>query len=44
MLTTGYGGEQVAELAEAGFPLLRKPYEPEQLDAVLDEALAHGRG
>jgi signal transduction histidine kinase/CheY-like chemotaxis protein len=39
VLTSGYGGGVTSRLAAANLPFLRKPYRPEALKAVIDEAL-----
>ena len=42
VLTTGYGGEAIADPDLAGLPMVRKPYEPTTLAATLARALARG--
>jgi PAS domain S-box-containing protein len=39
VVTTGYGGPLVAEAISAGLPVLRKPYQYEELESMLMQAL-----
>ena len=39
VLTSGYGGEMIEQMGQVHWPLLRKPYQPETLRAVIEAAL-----